>query len=85
MGKTIEKYLPIGQDATRWRAILNEIQMLFHEAELNRIARKEVNTCQWPMVVGCGRAAIGLVVVHGSDYRVGRHPVARGLSRLRGL
>jgi len=36
MGKPIEAYLPLGTDAVCWRVALNEIQMLFHGAEINR-------------------------------------------------
>lgn len=36
MGQPIEAYLPAGSQATLWRALLNEIQMLFHDAEINR-------------------------------------------------
>ncbi len=36
LGRPIDKYLRVGRDAMRWRAILTGIQMLFHEAEINQ-------------------------------------------------
>ena len=36
IGRNIDTFLPTGPDASRWRAYLNEIQMLWHTAEPNR-------------------------------------------------
>jgi hypothetical protein len=35
MGKAIEAYLPAGEQGAAWRAVLNEIQMLFFAADVN--------------------------------------------------
>ncbi|QBQ56316.1 hypothetical protein [Nitrosococcus wardiae] len=35
-GRHIEPGLPVGPEASRWRALLNEIQMLLHDCPLNR-------------------------------------------------
>ena len=35
IGRNIDHFLPTGPDARRWRAYLNEIQMLWHTAEPN--------------------------------------------------
>ena len=36
MGANIDRHLPRGGDAGFWRSLLNEVQMLFHEAAPNR-------------------------------------------------
>ncbi|MCF6353569.1 MAG: hypothetical protein L3J26_00450 [Candidatus Polarisedimenticolaceae bacterium] len=36
VGRNIDKYLPCGAEAGHWRSVLNEIQMLFHSADVNR-------------------------------------------------
>jgi hypothetical protein len=86
MGKTIEKYLPAGRDATHWRAILNEIQMLFHEAELNRNRAQRGE----PPINGLWLSGAGVLPSAESLYTElitvwADDPVARGLSRLRGV
>jgi hypothetical protein len=35
LGQHIDPFLPRGPDARRWHGILNEVQMLFHSAEVN--------------------------------------------------
>jgi hypothetical protein len=35
-GRSIDAFLPKGRDAGRWHGILNEVQMLFHNAGVNR-------------------------------------------------
>jgi len=35
VGRNIDPYLPSGKEASRWRSILNEVQMLFHSAATN--------------------------------------------------
>lgn len=44
VGRSVEDFLPTGEDAQRWRAILNEIQMLLHTHPVNeaREARGEL-------------------------------------------
>jgi hypothetical protein len=34
-GRSIDAFLPQGRDAGRWHGILNEVQMLFHNADVN--------------------------------------------------
>ncbi len=36
VGRNVDKYLPCGAEAGHWRSMLNEIQMLFHSADVNR-------------------------------------------------
>ncbi len=36
VGRNMDLFLPFGKDASHWHRILNEMQMLFHGAELNR-------------------------------------------------
>ena len=38
-GKNVAAFMPQGEDAKQWRAVLNEIQMLLHSSEVN-IARE---------------------------------------------
>ncbi len=35
IGRNIDQYLPTGEEAKKWRSILNEVQMLFHSATAN--------------------------------------------------
>ncbi len=35
IGRNIDPYLPSGEEASRWRSVLNEVQMLFHSAASN--------------------------------------------------
>lgn len=48
IGRDIHKYLPQGEGAIRWHAMMNEVQMLFHSSSVN-VARRargapEINT-----------------------------------------
>jgi len=36
IGRNIDRFLPEGEEARKWRGILNEVQMLFHQADVNR-------------------------------------------------
>jgi hypothetical protein len=40
LGRPIERFLPSGPDAGRWRSIMNEVQMLWHQSTSNQ-AREE--------------------------------------------
>lgn len=35
VGRNIDQYLPSGEEASSWRSVLNEVQMLFHSAMVN--------------------------------------------------
>ena len=36
LGRPIERFLPSGPDAQRWRSLLNEVQMLWHQSPPNQ-------------------------------------------------
>ncbi len=81
-GRNVDAFMPEGEDARAWRAWLNEVQMLLHDAPVNseRAARGAlpVNSL-W--VWGGGFAP----AVAGAPARVWAHdPVALGLGRLAG-
>lgn len=41
VGRSLFPFLPTGDEATRWRGLLNEIQMLLYHAEVNEIRRDD--------------------------------------------
>lgn len=41
VGRSISELLPTGEDASAWARFLNETQMLFHHAEMNRVRERE--------------------------------------------
>ncbi len=81
VGRNIDKYLPSGAEAGHWRSVLNEIQMLFHSAEVNR-QREAAHLLPingiWLSGGGClpdsGKAGFGTVLADD--------PLSQGLSRL---
>jgi len=82
-GRNVQLFLPRGDDAPRWRTRLTEIQMLFHDAGVNRAreraGRLPVNSV-WPWGGGAApavRAFDGQVVADD--------PLARGLAALAGM
>jgi hypothetical protein len=84
MGKAVEAYLPSGAHAARWRVLLNEMQMLFHAAEVNRAReRSAVPTINGLWIWGAGelpeRLQPRITGVWANDA------VAGGLARLAGV
>lgn len=84
VGRNIFPFLPRGANASRWRGLLNEIQMLLHHADVNQRRREagrlEINGV-W--LWGGGRVPVlpqGIVSQVFSD-----HPLAVGLARLAGV
>ncbi len=85
MGKSITGYLPSGLHGRRWRGILNDIQMLFHGADVN-VARQQ---CVAPLInglwiYGAGELPSSAELRKGVDVVWSDDPVATGLSRLTG-
>ena len=79
-GRNVDAFMPSGTDARRWRAWLNEAQMLLHDAPVNREREQRgalpVNSL-WPWGGG-RRPALG-----EAPQRVWTdEPIARGLGRL---
>ncbi|MCP3669973.1 MAG: hypothetical protein GY814_05990 [Gammaproteobacteria bacterium] len=55
-GRNIDSFLPQGGDSTGWHSILNEVQMLFHTAQVNMLRE------------GCGQLSINGLWLHGGGY-----------------
>lgn len=83
IGEPIEARLPSGPQAGRWRAIMNEIQMLFHDADVNRDRQQRGA----PVINGLWIWGAGeLPASHALRSQMGAvwsdDPVAAGLGRL---
>lgn len=79
-GHSIERFLPAGEDARRWRRLANEAQMLLHQH-----ARNEARETRGALTVnsvwfwGAGRApAVGRDAPYGAVWS--SHPLAAGLA-----
>jgi hypothetical protein len=82
-GRNIYPFLPTGADQRRWRAWLNELQMLLYHAEPNRLRRDQ----NWPEINGLWLWGAGRVAgpVNGRwDCICGPSPFAKGLAQLSG-
>ncbi len=84
-GRSVEHFLPAGDDGARWRSAFNEVQMLLHEHPCNqaREARGELPiNGVWFWGAGCmTRTAPGAAFAAvWSD-----HPLARGLALASGI
>lgn len=82
-GRNVDAFMPEGEDARAWRAWLNEVQMLLHEAPVNREREQRgalpVNSV-W--VWGGGRCPD----IDAAPDRVwADEPAALGLARLAGI
>ncbi len=80
VGRNMDLLLPFGAEAAHWHRILNEIQMLFHGAELNRLREaRGLAPINGLWIYGGGRFR----APEPSEYRQvwSDHPLARGLAR----
>lgn len=85
-GKHIEPGLPAGPEASRWRALLNETQMLLHDCPLNREREERglppVNSLWfW----GAGEAPSGPAVPLWQQVGWGREPLLQALADYCGI
>jgi hypothetical protein len=83
-GADLDGCLPAGRDAAQWHALLNEVQMLFHEHPVNhaREARGVVPVNSlWPWGGGVHPARIRARVAQVWTEQ----PLATGLARLAGI
>lgn len=71
VGRNVDPFLPRGEDARRWAALLTEAQMLFHQAECNR--RRE----------RAGRPAVNGLWIWGGGW-MPEIPAGRGYGALLG-
>jgi len=85
VGRGVGSLLPRGPDAGWWNPLLNEAQMLFHQAEVNR-RREELGR---PLVNGIWVWGGGCLSQTGlrTDLRAAYadHPLARGLAMAAGI
>jgi hypothetical protein len=84
IGRDIDRFMPAGQDARRWHALLTEAQMLMHASSVNRErearGNPQINSI-WPWGGGELPARVA-----GRWSRVwAEEPVARGLAQLAGI
>lgn len=82
-GRDIRNHLPMGQDAERWRGVLNEIQMLLHEHPINN-AREEQGQ---PVINSFWISGPGKLPSQGkgpSKTVFAAEPLARGLAEWAG-
>ena len=80
-GKSIYHLLPSGKDSTYWHALMNEVQMLFHQHPVNTARERQGTTPVngiWLWGESClsGNAAIQ------RDFVVTDEPIARGLASI---
>jgi len=83
-GCSPDELLPRGAEAGYWRALLNEVQMLFHSAPVN--AEREARglpSVNGLWLHGAGRLPLGSTPQ--ADGFFGDYPLMAGLARLRGV
>lgn len=83
-GRTLEPFLPQGEDARDWRHLINEAQVLLHNHPLNaarEAAGRATANSLWPW--GAGVLPAGAVAP--APQVLADHPLARGLARLAGV
>ena len=85
VGRDIRRFLPTGEGVRRWNGLMNEVQMLFHGADVNR----EREAAGKPPINGLWLWGGGRLPAVQPQERVGRvigdHPLARGLAQWAGL
>ena len=84
VGRNVDQYLPQGEDASSWRSILNEVQMLFHSAAAN--VQREVDHLLpingiWLSGGGC----LPEVQTAGFSVVIADDVLSQGFSKLSGI
>lgn len=82
-GRTLEPFLPQGEEARDWRRLINEAQVLLHNHPLNvarEAAGRPMANSLWPW--GAGPLPAGAVAP--APHILADHPLARGLAKLAG-
>lgn len=80
VGRNMDLFLPFGAEASHWHRILNEIQMLFHGAELNRQREEQgLVPINGLWIYGGGR--FRSPEPSGYHHVWSDHPLAKGLAR----
>ncbi len=83
-GRTLEPFLPQGDDARHWRRLINEAQVLLHNHPLNaarEAAGRPTANSLWPWGAGALPGAARAPAPHVQAD----HPLARGLAKLAGV
>ena len=83
-GRTLEPFLPQGDEAREWRRLINEAQVLLHNHPLNTAREAEgrpMANSLWPW--GAGPLPAGAIAP--APHLHADHPLARGLAKLAGV
>ncbi len=83
-GRTIEPFLPQGDDAREWRRFINETQVLLHNHPLNAAREADgrpMANSLWPW----GAGALPLGAAAPAAHVHANHPLARGVTKLAGV
>ncbi len=84
-GRNMDPFLPQGEDALAWHAILNEIQMLFFQADVNQ-AREAAGRMPVGGVWFSGGGSLpARMPVPGFSWVAADQPLALGLARHAGI
>ncbi len=82
-GRSIKRFMPSGPEGRACRALLNEIQMLFHGLEVNR---RRADNGRLPVsglwLHGFGELPDGETITPPARRTLGAHPVLKGLVAL---
>jgi hypothetical protein len=79
-GRNVHALLPAGQEAMRWRALLNEVQMLLFEHPVN-VAREERGIAPVNSVWLAGGGVLPEKLSHPFDHVWASDTLARGLAQ----
>lgn len=83
-GRTLEPFLPQGEDARDWRRLINEVQVLLHNHPLNaarEAAGRPTANSLWPW----GAGPLPAAATPPAPHLHADHPLALGLARLAGV
>lgn len=83
-GRTLEPFLPQGEDAREWRHLINEAQVLLHNHPLN-VAREAEGRATANSLWPWGAGALPAAAVAPAPHVHADHPLARGLAKLAGV
>lgn len=83
-GRTLEPFLPQGEDARDWRHLINEAQVLLHSHPLNS-AREEAGRPSANSLWLWGAGALPAPVRAPASALHADHLIARGLAKLAGM
>ncbi len=83
-GRTLEPFLPQGEDARDWRRLINEAQVLLHNHPLNaarEAAGRPTANSLWPW----GAGPLPAAALAPAPQVCADHPLALGLAKLAGI